>query len=160
MGENKSRSLNVWRTLFVPYVVAALCYLWLPATGPGVAIAGYPATAAAVQEVQAAMVSVPPAPRNAMPSLHVSSAIWIFMLRAALRRKWLFVAGALFVLGTAWATLAIGEHYVIDLVVAMPFAAALGLFLMNPPRWKTAPAGWGAEARPQGPAGCRPLFLT
>ena len=139
VGENKSRSLNVWRTLFVPYVVAALCYLWLPATGPGVAIAGYPATAAAVQEVPAAMVSVPPAPRNAMPSLHVSSAIWIFMLCAALRRKWLFVAGALFVLGTAWATLAIGEHYVIDLVVAMPFAAALGLFLMNPPRWQAAP---------------------
>lgn len=139
VGENKSRSLNVWRTLFVPYVVAALCYLWLPATGPGVAIAGYPATAAAVQEVQAAMVSVLPAPRNAMPSLHLSSAIWIFMLCAALLRKWLFVAGALFVLGTAWATLAIGEHYVIDLVVAMPFAAALGLFLMNPPRWKVAP---------------------
>lgn len=139
LGENKSRSLHAWRTLFVPYVVAAVCYLWLPATGPGVAIGGYPATAAPAQELQAAMVSVLPAPRNAMPSLHLSSALWIFMLCAALRRKWMAALAALFVLGTAWATLAIGEHYVIDLAVALPFATALGLLLINPPRWKSAP---------------------
>lgn len=139
IGENKSRSLNVWRVLFVPYAVAAICYLCFPATGPGVAIMGYPATAAQPQDLTAAFVSVLPAPRNAMPSLHLSSAIWIFMLCASLRRKWIFALSVLFVLGTAWATLAIGEHYVIDLMVAMPFAPALGLFLMNPPRWKIAP---------------------
>lgn len=138
VGERKERSLNVWRTLFVPYVVAALCYLWLPATGPGVAIDGYPATAAMPQDLQMTMVSVVSAPRNAMPSIHLSSAIWIFMLCAALRHKIFFVFGALFVAITAWATLAIGEHYLIDLVVAMSFAPALGLFLINPPRWKIA----------------------
>lgn len=138
VGEHKVRSMNVWRTLFVPYVVAALCYLWLPATGPGNAIMGYPATVAAPQELQAVMVSVVPAPRNAMPSLHLSSAIWILMLCAALARKWIFALSVLYALGTAWATVAIGEHYVVDLVVAMPFAATLGLLLINPPRWKNA----------------------
>ena len=139
VGEHKGRSMHAWRTLFVPYVVAALCYLWLPATGPGNAIIGYPATAAAPQELQAALVSVMPAPRNAMPSLHLSSALWILMLCAASARKWIFALSVLFTLGTAWATLAIGEHYVVDLVVAMPFAAALGLWLIHPPRWQTAP---------------------
>ncbi len=137
--EDKVRSLHGWRTLFIPYVVGTLCYLWLPATGPLNAIGGYPVDAVAPQELQALLVSVIPAPRNAMPSLHLSSAIWILMIAAALRRKWVFTLSVLFALGTAWATLALGEHYVIDLVVAMPFAPVLGLLLLNAPRWRVAP---------------------
>ncbi|GAB1386214.1 hypothetical protein MASR1M59_13620 [Melaminivora sp.] len=71
--------------------------------------------------------------------MHLSGSILVLMMVAALRRKWLIGPAIVFVLGTAWATLALGEHYVIDLMVAMPFAPALGLFLMNPPRWKIAP---------------------
>lgn len=42
-------------------------------------------------------------------------------------------------LGTIWATLALGEHYVVDLVVAASFAPALGLLLMSSPQWRMAP---------------------
>ena len=49
------------------------------------------------------------------------------MIAAAFRRKIFFALSVLFLAGTAWATMALGEHYLIDLVVALPFAAALGL---------------------------------
>ncbi len=63
-------------------------------------------------------------PRNAMPSLHVGWALLLWwnsrdfprLLRAAL---------ALYVLLTVVATLVSGQHYLVDLVVSLPFALAV-----------------------------------
>ena len=151
--EQKLHALHGWRTMVLPYMIAWICYAWLPVTGP-IAVfgmTGFPQNIPPLNELPAALVSVVVAPRNAMPSMHLSGAIWILMMTAALRRKWIFALSVVFLLGTAWATLALGEHYVIDLVVALPFATALGLWLMNPPRWRLAPAWakalqWGAVA--------------
>lgn len=64
-----------------------------------------------------------PAPRNAVPSLHVT---WVLLLAAAAWRyrtaRPIIVA---FVTFTALATISIGEHYGIDLIFAIPFAAAV-----------------------------------
>lgn len=127
--DGKARELNAWRAMVMPYAAATLCYLWLPAIGPTAAIVGYPFN------TPSSGWQIGLTPRNAMPSLHLSTAIWIAMFLAAQHRRWLKVFGVFFVLGTAWATLALGEHYVIDLVVALPFAAALGTYLINPPGW-------------------------
>lgn len=141
MREGKIRTLHGWRTMILPFMIAWVCYLWLPATGPAYAFgAAYPANMLAVTDLPATLASVPVASRNAMPSMHLSGAIWVLMMVAAFRRKFLFALAAVFLIGTAWATLALGEHYVIDLIVAMPFATSLGLWLMNPPRWRRAPA--------------------
>lgn len=139
--ENKARTLHGWRAMLLPYAIAWVCYAWLPATGPIVmfGLNDFPQNIPPLDQLQSAMVSVQPAMRNAMPSMHLSGAIWVMMMAAALRRKWLFALSVLFVAGTAWATLALGEHYLIDLVVAIPFAASVGLWLMNPPRWRVAP---------------------
>lgn len=139
--ENKVRTLHAWRYMAIPFFVAVICYAWLPATGP-IFVFGqnnFPANIPPLDQVQFDLASVPAAFRNAMPSMHLSGALWIAMALAALRRKFLFALSIFFVLATAWATLALGQHYVIDLVVALPFAASLGLWLMNPPRWRTAP---------------------
>ncbi|MDB5370656.1 MAG: hypothetical protein JWP20_2214 [Roseomonas sp.] len=58
-------------------------------------------------------------PRNAMPSLHMT---WALLIYLACRQhgRVIRVGGACFALGTALATLGLGEHYFIDLVVAVP----------------------------------------
>lgn len=65
-------------------------------------------------------------PRNAMPSLHVGWALLVCWIVSAMfpasRWRWL----ALVYLGlTMLATLAGGEHYLVDLVAAFPFSLAL-----------------------------------
>lgn len=138
--ENKVRSLNAWLMLLGPFLAGWLCYAWLPASGPNYLFYGkYPDEVMPLSEVVTGLSAVVTTPRNAMPSMHLSGAILVLMMVAALRRKWLIPLGVVFVLGTAWATLALGEHYVIDLVVAMPFAPALGLLFMNSPGWRLAP---------------------
>lgn len=137
--EKKSSSLNGWRVFLFPFAIAWICYSWLPASGPVYLFPNDFPHDVGVPVEGAGLVTIVSAARNAMPSMHFTGAIFILMLAAALRRKWIFALAVPFVVITAWATLAVGEHYVIDLVVAFPFAAALGLFLMNPPRWKTSP---------------------
>ena len=77
-------------------------YVILPAVGP-------------------AHVGDPSAPRNCMPSMHVTWALLIFMNS---RGKARLLAGV-FVALTAAATLATGEHYSPDLVAALPWAWAM-----------------------------------
>ncbi len=139
--EKKVRSLHGWRTLVVPFCIAWLCYLWLPATGP-IAVYGltnYPLNVPEIVNIPSAMAAVPGAARNAVPSMHLSGAIWVFMICASFRRKFLFLLSIFFLLATGWATLALGEHYFIDLIIAVPFAAAIGIWLMNPPKWSQNP---------------------
>jgi cytochrome P450 len=61
---------------------------------------------------------------NGMPSLHLASVIlawwhaWPF-------GRWARATAAVFVVGTFLATLGLGEHYFVDLVVAVPFTLAV-----------------------------------
>lgn len=140
--EGKANTLHAWRTFLFPFFIAWVCYAWLPGTGPIYLFPmDFPNGVKLPQEMPAGLVAVVSAPRNAMPSMHFSGAVLLCMVAAALRRKWVFALTLPFVLGTAWATLALGEHYVIDLIVALPFATALGLWLIDPPRWQMA-ARW------------------
>ena len=74
-------------------------------------------------------------PRNCMPSLHVGWALLIYWHARALGGP-ARVAGAFWLVSTIIATLAMGQHYLVDLVVAVPFAALID-----------ALAGGGASAR-------------
>ncbi len=83
------------------------------------------------------LVAVGDAPRNAMPSVHVAMALLILWNSRGGPRLWRFLAGAL--LGvTVLATLGFGEHYLVDLFVAVPFALlAQGLVRSDVP-WRNA----------------------
>lgn len=85
-------------------VLAIPCYLLCPAVGP-------------------VHVNDPLAPRNCMPSMHLT---WTLLLcvNASGRVKWLAGAFAAF---TALATLATGEHYLPDLIAALPWTALITL---------------------------------
>lgn len=86
----------------VAALLAPLFYLAFPAVGP-------------------AHVGDPLAPRNCVPSLHMSWAL-IGAFYIAPRYRALGIAFALL---TAAATLATGEHYWLDLLVAVPYTAAV-----------------------------------
>lgn len=139
--EEKARSLRGWSFMLIPFFVAWFCYSWLPVSGPAYLFfsEGYPYGIPSPQDIHSSLIAVVSSPRNAMPSMHLSGAIFILMMAAALKRKFVFYLSIPFVLLTAWATLALGEHYVIDLVVALSFAPVLGLILMRAPGWLQAP---------------------
>ena len=103
---------RVLSAFVVAFATGPLLYPLLPACGPAHAFpAGIPLTATGTMVLH----GVP----NCVPSLHMTTALLIVFYRLPGRfSSW---ATGLFALGTAWATLATGEHYVIDLVVAVPF---------------------------------------
>lgn len=61
------------------------------------------------------------APRNCMPSLHFTWAL----LALWYAPRWLRWPSAVVVALTAFATVGLGEHYIVDLVAAVPFTAAV-----------------------------------
>lgn len=72
----------------------------------------------------AAIANFSDAPRNLMPSLHMTWALLIAMAAARIGLAarigaWVFVAA------TFASTLGLGEHYLVDLIVAVPFTVAV-----------------------------------
>lgn len=92
-------------------------YLLLPACGPAYAFADFPASQPALSALRTLHLNAPP---NCMPSLHTSTAILAYWFC----RRWRFprTAALINLVLTVLETLATGEHYTVDLVVAVPFA--------------------------------------
>ena len=74
------------------------------------------------------------ATRNAMPSVHFASALLIWWNAAGLARGWRWLAAGV-VAFTFLATLGFGQHYFVDLVVAVPFAVAVQSFALRIRSW-------------------------
>ncbi|MGH7044819.1 MAG: phosphatase PAP2 family protein [Stellaceae bacterium] len=123
--------------------IAFFLYHLFPAAGPayafGRAFPGAlpdPATLVAAP----ATLAVPGAPRNCMPSVHLA---WVILAAAesrSLGRVWRAIF-MLFAALTACATLALGEHYLIDLVVAVPFTLSMHALFARRRAWLI---GWRA----------------
>jgi hypothetical protein len=71
-----------------------------------------------------APIAIADAPRNAMPSLHFSAALLVFW-NSVEWPKWARALTAFFLLFTVLATMGFGEHYLVDLIVAVPFCLAM-----------------------------------
>jgi hypothetical protein len=105
-------------TLFVGTMLYHLC----PAAGPI-----YTFGSAFPQHeppVSSQMILLTQGPRNAMPSLHLACALLVWW-NSRLWGNWGRVLAGAFLLLTTFATLGLGEHYLIDLVVAVPFSVAV-----------------------------------
>lgn len=114
--------------------MAFICYSIIHVSGPVYAFAAdfYPKNMPITSEIEGGLKFLHPVPRNGMPSMHLTGALLVWLLTANLRRKIYFVLATIFMLATAYATIALGEHYLLDLVVALPFAAFIGTGLANP----------------------------
>jgi predicted membrane-bound spermidine synthase len=148
MRQGEVERLHVWRTLVAPFAIAFLLYAVIPVSGPIYAFFSgeFPERMPAALDVVASQVIIPPAYRNGMPSMHLTGAILVLMLSVGLQHRIAIFSSAILVLGTIWATLATGEHYFLDLVVALPYAVFLGSALIWPHRlnhnWKTSAPIW------------------
>jgi hypothetical protein len=122
--------------LFIAVGVAgAVLYNLLPAVGP-IYVFGkdFPANLPSVSNLAMQPLLGVNAPRNAMPSVHFACALLIWWNTAGLRHLWRWLAVG-FVGMTFLATLGFGEHYLVDLVVAFPFAVAVQAATLRARSW-------------------------
>jgi len=122
--KDKRKAFSAFLAFFLTGPVGACFYNLYPAMGP-VHIFGrmFPWHPLSISEV-ARLFLEPVAghgARNAIPSLH---AAWVFLALWYARKLSIpeRVVAILFVAFTLFATLGLGEHYFIDLVVALPFS--------------------------------------
>jgi hypothetical protein len=111
--------------LFAPAMVGYLFFSVFPVCGPHYAFAvDFPNAYLPYSMLhRLALESIPvlPAfPRNAVPSLHLTWALLIWLNTRGLPR-WARAAAAALALATVFDTLATGEHYLFDLIVSLPF---------------------------------------
>jgi membrane-associated phospholipid phosphatase len=95
------------KSVVLTFTVGPLFYLLVPACGP----------IYATHDVGYNLVLLHGYP-NCFPSLHVATAL----LFVPFRPKGGLAVAVLFAAATAFTTLATGQHYVIDIVFAVPFA--------------------------------------
>jgi hypothetical protein len=115
------------RLIYAALGAAGFClYAICPAAGPVYCFSGFPYGQPAAAGFPIEMISVPPVPRNAMPSLHMGWALLVFANSwSRSRSRWAVPCALVFVALTAFATLGSGEHYLIDLIVAVPLTLAV-----------------------------------
>lgn len=128
----KYKLANQWHVLellFAAGFVGYLLYNIFPAGGPIYVFTNifpdHPLPLEALRRIQVELVPVGlKFPRNAMPSLHMTWAIllWFCCWRLPRVIRWTALA---YVLVTVLDTMGSGEHYFIDLVVAVPFSVVM-----------------------------------
>jgi len=138
----RGQPARVLAVMVLAGIAGIQAYRLLPACGPVYLLGSecflgeVPASCATVDAAGLRPVALDRAfPRNAMPSLHIGWALLVYWMWSDMWRasRWRWLALAYLVI-TALATLAGGEHYLVDLVAAFPFALALWA-LCCPPEW-------------------------
>jgi hypothetical protein len=122
-------SWHVLTTLLVAGVAGWLLYNVVPGTGPLYAFGrDFPWNSVPYKDLSGfalQKVSLPLGiPRNAMPSLHVGWVVLLYWNSRGLPRT-VRAALLLYLLLTVVATLGSGQHYLVDLVVSLPFVLAV-----------------------------------
>jgi hypothetical protein len=113
---------NPLALFIVSGIAGFVLYQICPATGPiHVFAAKFPNAPPSIQPMQTMVLDN--FPRNAIPSLHSA---WALLIWWSTRycKNWVRGVATVFLALTLLATLGLGEHYLIDLVVAAPFAVA------------------------------------
>jgi hypothetical protein len=111
-------------SLLIAGPVGILFYNLVPALGPGhIFLRGFPWQPLSYEQASRLFLErvAVAGPRNAFPSLHAAWAFLVFWYARNLSLGERVLAGV-FVVFTLCATLGTGEHYFVDLIVAVPFA--------------------------------------
>jgi PAP2 superfamily len=105
------------RAILIALMPAGLIYLLFPVSGPAYAFPNFPNTFPEHVSPHPLMLLPPP---NGVPSIHMTIALLLayFCWRWPLGR----ILGIVFVALTVTSTLGLGEHYLFDLIVAVPYA--------------------------------------
>ncbi len=127
-GFMRRRDKPIWEIIEVLLIATIIGCVFLnifPVCGPRYAFGPHFPNAtishAGLSQLALAKTPIPLVfPRNGVPSLHLTWALLIWLNTRSLPR-WARYAALAFVLATVFDTLASGEHYLFDLVVALPF---------------------------------------
>lgn len=142
----KQQPVNILALLLSLLIVGFIQYGVFPAVGPEHAFPQwYPLHPPMLAQIAILPISIPNAPRNCMPSLHLAAALVVWW-NSRIWPQWGKLLVFLFLLGTVFSTLALGEHYLADLVVAFPFTLAFQ-------------AGWTRSIEFENPARRRALLV-
>jgi PAP2 superfamily len=118
----KTQPVAILQLLLSFMVIGFALYGVYPAVGPNHIFATiYPNHPPALSSISLQPLPEPSSPRNCVPSLHFGAALLVFW-NSRIWPRWGRLASGLFLLLTGFATLALGEHYLADLVIALPFA--------------------------------------
>jgi hypothetical protein len=112
------------RTAGISLMICPLLYVLVPISGPAYVFNSFPHYAPVLPAPH--VIQIPArdlAPPNGLPSMHMVIALMVLYFA----RRWTtgLVLGLLFVAFTITATLGFGEHYVIDLLAAIPYTALM-----------------------------------
>jgi membrane-associated phospholipid phosphatase len=111
------RPRTLLRAAVIGAILAFPIYIVFPAVGPQYIFASWPSAAARL--MPAAAIGYP---RNCVPSMHFT---WALLLALNVHdRRWLWIF-ALYAALMAFATVAGGAHYFIDVLAAIPFTLAV-----------------------------------
>ena len=150
---------GIVRVFVTAGLAGVLLYQLLPATGPIYIFgANFPDRLPLINDLHP--VLLPRVARNAMPSVHFACALLVWWNTAAFARVWRSLAAG-FVAMTFLATIGFGEHYLVDLVVAFPFALAVHSACLKP-NWDSKAhrvAFWGSATLTAGWIGALRLGL-
>ena len=129
--------IMAWASFTVAAVGGFVLYNLFPAVGP-IHVFGkqFPDLAPPAGLAPFQLVAAGEAPRNAMPSVHIAMALLILWNSRLGPRVWRVVAAVLLGI-TVLATLGFGEHYLVDLLVAAPFALGASALAASGLSWKT-----------------------
>lgn len=123
------RRMDCARAWILASLLAPFFYAAFPAVGP-------------------AHLGDPTAPRNCVPSLHLT---WALLCVVYVAPRWRWMA-ATFAALTALATLGTGEHYLVDLVVAVPYTWGICRLEAWTARWLAQRKARAAQSMPADPA--------
>src|SRR5208337_4450297 len=127
-------ALPVMLAFLVTGPIGVLFYNMVPATGPihvfGPSFPWHPLSTSQAMHLVLETVPVQGA-QNAIPSLHMAWVLLAWWNSRGLSR-WIRAIALAFVIFTVFATLGIGEHYFVDLVVAFPFALMVQALCLYP----------------------------
>jgi hypothetical protein len=126
-SQTKKDVLFFMRAIILDFILALPFYLLIPVCGPKYAFTSFPFGNPTHLVPHEILLTAAP---NGIPSVHMTTALLVFLFS----RRWKLggVLGFVYLLLTILATLGSGEHYLFDLIAAIPYAALI-LFLARHP---------------------------
>jgi hypothetical protein len=116
--------------LFLASLLAVAGYHLVPVAGPLFAFPGFPVEPPRLGSGDLRLLALDAKVlRNGVPSLHFAAALLVWWNLRRLGWALRSIAG-FFLIGTFVATLGTGEHYLVDLIMTVPFSVALQAGLM------------------------------
>lgn len=147
----RNRGWHVVEVWFVVSVCGLTAYHFFPVCGPMYAFGDrFPGAMPASDMITLAPTLVQPSMRNGVPSLHFGWSFAVWLLALGMQSRFLKWGCGLLAMLMIFATLALGEHYLLDLVVAVPFVVGVmgltvrGIPWAAPARVRLLAVAWGA----------------